>query len=486
MKKLYAVVFLSIFLAGCSFGTHGNENHSSEIETSMGDTEHTVDNDFHNYSGDWVFWNNPAEESEGGVSLSIEISDQFVEASLSAWSENYNRLADTELSGILRGNKAILPFGDDGRGQAGTIYLTLEKNSIQMQTVTTEESRQGDFTFPEGPTTLYRVVADEEKPVYYSDGNIQDLQNGDIESCYITDRATGLNHYFIDDQNILWGTGRNDLWQLGIEDENDRGNLDTVYSEPIQIAENVIHVDASDNGYFVIYITEDHELYGLGANTSGVLRQPVQEFEELNLSNNIIAEPVKLMDRVQFASAGRQSLSVLDEEGNVWWWGRFLGTTGTEAGSAATMYSEEPRCMIKNARYVICGGDFAAAIDKNDRLWTWGNNVWGQCGTEPVRDYIEEAVNICDDVDMVWVELLSSKQNKIAAEELNDDNPYSSLLYPYTMFVQKNDGNIYACGINLGKEKRNVQVYGDMEREDKEGYTYSYSSKLVPIEVQEF
>lgn len=90
----------------------------------------------------------------------------------------------------------------------------------------------------------------------------------------------GLNHYFIDDQNILWGTGRNHLWQLGIEDENDRSNLDTVYSEPVQIA-----------------------------------------------------EPVKLMGRVKFVSAGRQSLSILDEDGTVWWWGRFHSTTGTEAGS---------------------------------------------------------------------------------------------------------------------------------------------------------
>lgn len=55
-------------------------------------------------------------------------------------------------------------------------------------------------------------------------------------------------------------------------------NLDTIYSEPVQIVESVIHADASDNGHFVIYKTEEHELYGLGANTSGVLRQPVQEF----------------------------------------------------------------------------------------------------------------------------------------------------------------------------------------------------------------
>lgn len=191
MKKLCAVVLFSIFLVGCSFGIHENGNNSLTVETSVRGTEHTVDTNFNRYSGDWIFWNNPDEESEGGVSLSITISDQFVEASLSAWSENYNRLADTELSGLLRGNKIMLTFEDDGRGQAGTVYLTLDKNSIQMETVTTEESRLGDFTFPEGPTTLYRVVADEEKTVYYSDADIQDLQNRDIESNYITDSATG-------------------------------------------------------------------------------------------------------------------------------------------------------------------------------------------------------------------------------------------------------------------------------------------------------
>ncbi|RHB47410.1 hypothetical protein DW886_02200 [Enterocloster aldenensis] len=41
-------------------------------------------------------------------------------------------------------------------------------------------------------------------------------------------------------------------------------NLDTIYSDPAKIAENVIYVDASDNGYFTVYITDNHKMFGLG------------------------------------------------------------------------------------------------------------------------------------------------------------------------------------------------------------------------------
>lgn len=41
----------------------------------------------------------------------------------------------------------------------------------------------------------------------------------DAKSSYITDRFTGFNHYYIDENGTLWGTGENDSWQLGITKE---------------------------------------------------------------------------------------------------------------------------------------------------------------------------------------------------------------------------------------------------------------------------
>ena len=229
-------------------------------------------------------------------------------------------------------------------------------------------------------------------------------------------------------------------------------------------------------------------MYGLGANTNGVLRLPVQMYEDLNLHDNITASPVLLMDDVLFASAGRKSLSVLTKDEKVWWWGIFASTTATN--KIGSMYSKEPICMLENARYTICGGDFAAATDKNNNLWTWGNNVWGQCGAKPSVDYIKEATKVRGQVAMVWPELPSSKQNTIPFHKQDDYNPYHDITYSYTIFIRKEDGNTYACGIDLGTEEKSVDMFGDISYEDSIinefdttdiDFSHQYSWEFIPI-----
>ena len=61
-----------------------------------------------------------------------------------------------------------------------------------------------------------------------------------------------------------------DYGQLGIGTVD---SLDTFYTEPIRIAENVVSVDASINGYFCIYLMEEGNLYGMGSNMLGLLGQ---------------------------------------------------------------------------------------------------------------------------------------------------------------------------------------------------------------------
>lgn len=322
----------------------------------------------------------------------------------------------------------------------------------------------------------------ETPPIYYSD-DIDLLENNDaIESHYITDRLLPGNHFYIKD-HTLWGLGQNQYWQLGIEKEIDRNNLSTCYTTPVKIAENVIHVDASCNGNFMIFLTTDHKLYGLGANTEGVLLQPVQEFEQNNYHKNITGTPVLLMENVLFASAGRESISALTESGDVWWWGKFQSTSATN--KISKMQSTSPKLMISNARYTVCGIDFAAAIDQNNNLWTWGNNVFGQCGITPSVDYISDAIKVQEQINMVWPESLTSKQNTKAVHPPYDTNPYESIIYPYTLFIQKENGDYFACGINLGNDKKTVDIHGDIHisESDNEHYDFSYSSDFVEIRI---
>lgn len=190
-----------------------------------------------------------------------------------------------------------------------------------------------------------------------------------------------------------------------------------------------------------------------------------------------------LMENVQFVSAGRKSLTVLTDDGNVFWWGKFQSTTASQEISC--MSSTSPELMVSQAIYTACGPNFALAIDQDSNLWTWGNNVWGECGTDSDDDYLTQAVSVCSQVDMAWPESITFKQNTWADPLSFETNPYGEINYPYTLFVKRNDGDIYACGINLGNNKKTVGIHGDINSEENEdgNYTFSYSSELVKIET---
>lgn len=172
--KQYLLAAFCVFLMGCSAYKMEAENMAASENTDIlgerTDDESSADTISDNYSGEWLCWNNADLESEGGVSLRVTMSGQNMEAKLSAWSSNYNRLADADLSGIVQDNKVVCRFDDDGRGHTGVVQLTLKDNTIQMEITIDKNSANGDFTFPEGTTILQRknvdsIVSDEYDPI---------------------------------------------------------------------------------------------------------------------------------------------------------------------------------------------------------------------------------------------------------------------------------------------------------------------------------
>lgn len=313
----------------------------------------------------------------------------------------------------------------------------------------------------------------------------------DIQSSYITEKYCFSNLYYIDDAGTLWGTGRNDNWQLGIKNEKDVNSWDNNYTDPVKIAENVIHVDTSSNGYFVIWLTKDRKLYGMGANAGGALLLDSYTLGTHSSAGKLTEEPTLLMENITFASAGRESISVVNSKNEVWWWGTFAAWTGS--GGPGQMQSLAPKLMLKNAKYTVCGNHSAAAIDENNQLWTWGCNVWGQCGidTAETGDYLKEARIVCDNVEMVWSELLSTRQNSFEQEFIRENenwNLMNQMDIAYTTFIRKTDGNYYACGIDIGINAKSVDYFGGLYIEDSEdasNYLRSYSYEFLPIEVLE-
>lgn len=302
-----------------------------------------------------------------------------------------------------------------------------------------------------------------------------------ISNCYITNKVIGPNRFYIDENHILWGCGRNESGQLGINHPEDTDNTETYYTDYIKIAENVVHVDCSVNGYFMIYLTENGDLYGVGDNLDGILLNDVEEqapLIEVPIGQNIQYTPKLLMSDVSYASTGMYSIAVLKNNGDVYWWGRTYGLSQIDIAEDPMVYTT-PHLMLSNAKYVSCGDFTAAAITNDNELYTWGSNFWGQCGISTEEECIQEATKVSDDVLMVWPETM--QLNSV----VDYWDPYWAMTYKYTyenLFILKTDKNMYACGKNMGKETRSLQL-GDEDHENTlNGY---YSPAFSPINIDE-
>lgn len=299
----------------------------------------------------------------------------------------------------------------------------------------------------------------------------------ELADYYITNKVIVDNRYFIDENKVLWGYGKNEYGQLGLG----KGNIEDFYQEPVKIAEHVVTVDCSVNGYFCVYLTEDGRLYGIGSNRVGLFGE-VQDG----------AEPVLLMENVAYVRAGMECIAALDRDQNVWWWGQYCGTyhsnvcdsrdyeksTEDDHNPAKMLYTR-PRKLLENCIYVTTGNTTGAAIGADGSLYTWGRNLFGECGT-PVTgdDFVRTPQKVLDDVSMVWVEEIAGNSQ---AQEIPRLGRYDTS-YDFNVFAQFADGTMVGAGKDLGVQERTLCVTGDL----LETSTHRYSDTFVPILLEEY
>lgn len=296
-----------------------------------------------------------------------------------------------------------------------------------------------------------------EETIYIPD--MEDFYRGKnlkIEHIYSTDISRGGNHYWIDDAGILWGVGTSEYGQLG----ELREDL-SLFSEPVKIAENVIHVDFSGE-YFMIFLTADHRLYGMGGNAAGIL----QASERTNLNStyiNVATEPVLLLKGVAYARCGYTTIITLQENGNVF----LLGNP-----DYVPFHQEEymaPRMIMDNARYVTSFFSTYAVIDEAGDLYTWGDNRLGQCGYGTFSAYVSNPQKIAEDVDCAWLGQAGfDYTDELSAKE--------------RLIVLNNDGSVYACGQGVGA-KQSLQTDPELVAEQQ---PVKATHTLLPVTIEEY
>ena len=335
----------------------------------------------------------------------------------------------------------------------GMVFM--EENETQNNSIETVSQTESD------------TQTEEETGYSFDAGDLYDmrLDAQTIEDYYMKSCGDQFNLYTIDEDGVLWGSGHNEYAQIGL------GYADEEFHEKkSKIAEHVVHVDYSQKD-FVVYLTEEGKLYGLGNDSTYMLLQHTEmPVEDLAYpTKRYVTSPALLLEDVSYARCGRDDVVALKKDGTVWTWGMIWNYQST--GYCITM----PQQILTDVKMITGGWFNHAALKEDGTLWTWGYNFSGNCGTDKAT-MIETPVQVAEDVQCVWTGLLnySAKEDDITdMEEFGND-------YVDNTIIEKTDGTFYACGMGVGDKSVVLPQYYEVSELDT-----VCSSEFLPLDWDE-
>lgn len=335
----------------------------------------------------------------------------------------------------------------------GMVFM--EENETQNNSIETVSQTESD------------TQTEEEVRYSFDAGDLYDmrLDAQTIEDYYMKSCGDQFNLYTIDEDGVLWGSGHNEYAQIGL------GYADEEFHEKkSKIAEHVVHVDYSQKD-FVVYLTEEGKLYGLGNDSTYMLLQHTEmPVEDLAYpTKRYVTSPALLLEDVSYARCGRDDVVALKKDGTVWTWGMIWNYQST--GYCITM----PQQILTDVKMITGGWFNHAALKEDGTLWTWGYNFSGNCGTDKAT-MIETPVQVAEDVQRVWTGLLnySAKEDDITdMEEFGND-------YVDNTIIEKTDGTFYACGMGVGDKSVVLPQYYEVSELDT-----VCSSEFLPLDWDE-
>lgn len=251
----------------------------------------------------------------------------------------------------------------------------------------------------------------------------------------IVDFAVGGMHVLaLDDKNRLWSWGTNDSKVLGrdtskvkevlktveegdSDSDDDDGDLNEAESTP-GLVENLPQVDASivqlvatDNLSAVLLSDGSVYAWGTFRCNEGILG--------FSKETNIQDVPKKLenVKNIVQIAGGKDHILALDKKGIVYAWGNGQHyQLGRKILERHRMSALEPHQFgLYNIKYIASGDFHCFAIDKNDRVFSWGLNQFGQCGVTNDDGDLEDGSLIAKPTEVP--ELRELKIQQIAAGE---------------------------------------------------------------------
>jgi len=215
---------------------------------------------------------------------------------------------------------------------------------------------------------------------------------------------------------------RGKVWGWGYNASGNLGNNSTLtYSTPVSICGTNKTFCQIDGGYaHILSIDLRGRLWAWGSGGSGRLG--------LN-SQTAFSTPVSVCGAVKtFCKIDAQQTTsyAIDKNGRIWAWGQ---NTGGALGDNSVTNRSTPVSVggaTKTFCQIAAGYLFAGAIDKNGKLWMWGTNGNGNLGNNSTTPY-STPVSVCG---------ANKTFCRIAAGD-------------YAFYAVDKNGNVWAWGKNV-------------------------------------
>jgi alpha-tubulin suppressor-like RCC1 family protein len=200
--------------------------------------------------------------------------------------------------------------------------------------------------------------------IAYTDNQPKEIWGGTNKTfCKITLHYTTA--FGIDKNGKTWGWG---AAYLGT-------NSSSASQTPIAVYGNKTFCEITTYFQSSSAIDKNGKAWGWGINSSG------QVGDTTTLSR---LTPVAVYGNKTFCkiSSGSSFTLAIDNYGKIWGWGmNYIG----QLGDNSTISRRTPVSIsgsLKTFCEIRSGASHALAIDKNGRLWSWGNNVYGELGID--------------------------------------------------------------------------------------------------------
>lgn len=261
---------------------------------------------------------------------------------------------------------------------------------------------------------------------YNYNGQLGNGETGDIDMLEIKTltKVYGHNENFVKvetgETNSLALDADGNVYSWGNSSSGETGlGLAAEISEPTKIP-NLKVKDISSGCSLTGLLAENGDLFMCGGNYSGGLgigktRNELEQSIEL----------VKVLTDVKFSkiSVGQENCYALDEENNLWAWGKNLSG---ELGDGTKIQRTTPVPIAVGTKFkeIVAGTDRSFALDADGYLWSTGNNKFGTLAT-------------------------GNNISVTTLTKVSDGRQYSKIAGFYDSLVAiDTDGNAYTCGDN--------------------------------------